>query len=297
MYRLAVLLPAIFLISCSPSKTEPPLARSIPNAQAPTKPPAVLETQNSVPFISKNQPKKIPSYQPATEKPPVNAVKTQPPRLQYKNIHGISINYVSFDSRTHRLRVVDQANGPGSKFPTAREACFSINGLAAINAGFFTPEGKPLGLVYTGGKKRGYKNSSSLGSGYFYENSAGHSKLLRKNSFPGIATEALQTGPFLIENNSVVSSLSNKNIRPRSFIIWDGRNTWGIATSSSASLSGLASALKGQTFNGRPIRYALNLDGGRSCDLYASAKISGGPKHKRSIIAKPVRNFLVLTKR
>ena len=42
---------------------------------------------------------------------------------------------------------------------------------------------------------------------------------------------------------------------------------------------------------------ALNLDGGRSTDLWVSSSVSGGPASWRTPFNKPVRNFLVLVLR
>lgn len=56
-------------------------------------------------------------------------------------------------------------------------------GLLAINAGFFTPEGKPLGLVVSDGKISGTWNSaSSLGTAIFKESISGSSSISRRSS-------------------------------------------------------------------------------------------------------------------
>ena len=68
---------------------------------------------------------------------------------------GVTLHLVSFDSRSHQLRVIDQPNGPGSQWPDAATLGKSKNALAAINAGFFTPEGEPLGLVIEQGADAG----------------------------------------------------------------------------------------------------------------------------------------------
>jgi hypothetical protein len=41
----------------------------------------------------------------------------------------------------------------------------------------------------------------------------------------------------------------------------------------------------------------LNLDGGRSSDLWISSAVQGGPLRERPLWNKPVRNFLVLIPR
>ena len=75
------------------------------------------------------------------------------PRYHRATVQGITLHAVSFDARSHRLRLLDQPNGPGTLWADAQTAAKSVQGLAAINAGFFTPEGKPLGVMISDGKK------------------------------------------------------------------------------------------------------------------------------------------------
>ncbi|HSP41690.1 MAG TPA: hypothetical protein VLO11_02365, partial [Luteolibacter sp.] len=84
-------------------------------------------------------------------------------------LSGVTFEGVSFDSRRHRLVVVEQQGAPGSRFDDAENAVQSVGGLAAVNGGFFTPEGEPLGLVIANAKRFGVWNSaSSLGSGVWH---------------------------------------------------------------------------------------------------------------------------------
>ena len=77
------------------------------------------------------------------------------------------MHLVAYDDRDMTLRVADQPNGPGSRWITARDAAATYGGVAAINGGFFTPEGKPLGLLIETGTRRGHLNKSSLGTGIY----------------------------------------------------------------------------------------------------------------------------------
>ena len=67
--------------------------------------------------------------------------------LAYHSVlsQGITISAVYFDDRKFQLTVADQADGCGSQWLDAKSAALSCDGYAAINGGFFTPEGKPLG--------------------------------------------------------------------------------------------------------------------------------------------------------
>lgn len=214
---------------------------------------------------------------------------------------GIELYLVAFDDRDFVLRVADQPNGIGSRWTNAKEAAATYGGIAAINGGFFTPEGKPLGLLIETGTPRGSINRSSLGAGIFVSGDRG-SALLRKEIYQKSksswkAYNLLQSGPMLAENGKTVSGLSNDKHRPRSFIIWDGKHHWAIGQSSSCTLAGLSKALAGRSPAGFDVHTALNLDGGRSVDLWSSSQLPGGGKSHRSLFSKPVRNYLVLKSR
>ena len=182
---------------------------------------------------------------------------------------------VAFDSRSHRLVVVDQAGGPGSQFPDAAAAGRSRGGIAAVNAGFFTPEGNPLGLVVASGKRAGaWNTASSLGSGVWHEDSAGNPAISRRENLgrqgAGNQRELLQAGPMLVENGRAVSGLDPTKSSVRTIILWDGGTRWWIGRASACTLAELAATLARSPPAGWPTRHALNLDGGRSSDLWIS---------------------------
>ena len=137
----------------------------------------------------------------ATPAPTIQAAPTPQapaaaPRVLSTELSGISITAVAFDSRSHRLVVADQPGGPGSLWPDAQSAAASRNGIASVNAGFFTPQGAPLGLVIAGGKRAGSLNrASSLGAGLFVDD--GSPALVRRESGRS-GGELLQSGPFLL---------------------------------------------------------------------------------------------------
>jgi hypothetical protein len=215
-------------------------------------------------------------------------------------IGGIAFEGVAFDSRSHRLLVIDQPLGPGTAFRSARDVAGSNGALAAMNAGFFTPEGKPLGLVVSAGKRFGSWNSaSSLGSGIFTENASGDLSIRRRGS-PSDSTgarELIQAGPLLVENGRVVGGLDREKSAVRSLLVTDGGYRWWIGKTSLCTLAALGEALASSSPAPWPARHALNLDGGRSTDLFVSPKIPGGPFERRSILNRPVRNFLILKPR
>jgi hypothetical protein len=269
------LIPALFalpLASCVPAKPVPPAAIPVTLAATPISapPPAAVVSEPAAPA-----------------------------KAASGGISGITFSGVAFDSRDYRLVVVDQPDGPGSMFADAAEAARARGGVAGINGGFFTPEGEPLGWVLSSGKISGSWNpASSLGSGIWHTASSGNTAISRRDHLGRKAAagmrELIQAGPLLVENRRAVSGLESSKSSARSVILWDGGSRWWIGCSTPCTLDALAQALAEGQPAGWPVRQALNLDGGRSADLWVSSSVSGGPISQRPPWNRPVRNFLVL---
>lgn len=195
--------------------------------------------------------------------------------------------------------VLDQPGGPGSKFADAETAGKSCGAFACANAGFFTPEGDPLGLVISEGKTSGgWNTASSLGSAVWHASTGGGQAISRRSALPVARTKGmenmLQAGPMLIENKTAVSGLSDRKTSARTFILWDGGTRWWLGVSSPCTLHDLAQTLQRSSPSGWTVRTAMNLDGGRSSDLWVSPNTKGGPYVQRTLWNRPVRNFLAV---
>ena len=276
---LIILLAGVLIgISCSGPPTRPtPVGVPAPPVMVP-----LLEDVGTV--------AKTPEVRVAADPRP--ELPRHPLKVRKNSYNGIDLTAVTFDRRDYSLRVVDQKGGPGSQYDDAEEA--AEGAPAAINGGFFGPDGEPVGLVITGGERRGYFNSSSyLGTGIL----DGEAVTLSTRKSKRRSSELLQSGPRLVWQGETLTGLSSNNPRPRSFLIWDGAEHFGLAYANSASLKGLSTALENQAIPGFPIRYALNLDGGTSCDLWVSGSVPGGGFSKSSFFRKKARNYLVLSHR
>ena len=271
---------------------------TIPNARppAPTLPlvPRADPVALSAPApISTSTPSEIVPKDP----PPPIILKATPPhshplKVSSASLNGTTFTALTFDGRDYFLKVIDQKEGPGTEFARAEFA--GRGSLAAINGGFFNPDGSPLGLVITDGQSRGVFNASSfLGTGII----DGENTILSHRTNYRKSSELLQSGPRLVWNQERLTGLSKSKERPRSFVIWDGINHFGIGHADRATLQGLANNLQAQPFEGFHIKYAINLDGGTSCDLWVSNQISGGGFTKSSLFRKKARNYLALRKR
>jgi hypothetical protein len=278
------LLPLLLLASCTPYE---PATAPLQKKAAPAPPPAAAITPT-----------------PLTEAPKISENPNPPtaPTLVTRNLPEFNLEGIAFDSRTHRLRVIDQAEGPGTTFTDAAHAGTSRDALAAINAGFFTPEGEPLGLLVAAGKSAGSWNSAtSISSAIWHESHSGTSRISRRNETnPATAKqmrEALQSGPMLVDRGLAVSGLESDKTSARCFIAWDGGTRWFIGRTSPCPLNALAATLASGKHCGWTIHRAMNLDGGRSSDLWISSRVSGGPLTSRPPWNRPVRNFLILVPR
>lgn len=303
MKLLLILTGALFFTSCSYLRPAAPVTATVP-AVTPTVPspaaaPIVLPNTSPQPVMAKPQVTRntaipqVPVSLPAPVVLPPTAA--YPLRYQEVNSQGITFHLVTFDTSEYTLKVADQPT-LGGNWPSAKTAALNLGGVAAVNGGFFNADGSPLGLVRSQGKSAGsWNTSSSLTSGV-YQYSQGRSQLLRNSSANRSATELLQTGPFLIENYGTVSGLSQKRVAQRSILLWDGKNHFALGITSSCTLGDLAPAIKALP-SSLPRMTALNLDGGRSTDLYVSSKVSNGGTVKGHWLKSQVRNYLVLKKR
>jgi hypothetical protein len=222
------------------------------------------------------------------------------PKAISVTVSGIRFEGVAFDARSHRLIVADQPAGPGSCWADADAAAAAHQGLAAINASFFTPEGQPLGKVVAAGCPIGsWNNASSIGSGIWLESATGTPAIKRREAVPATvaARELLQAGPLLVESRQPVGGLEATKSSVRSIILWDGGSRWWIGRTSPCTLAALGQALASGAPAAWPVCHALNLDGGRSSDFAIASSVPGGPLTRRLPWNRPVRNFLILVAR
>ena len=268
---------------------------------------STIETKPEKPNQPATSPIRAEQYPGNTSPTPVEGIipvitNRHPLQLKTAPIAGTTLNYLSFDSRDYTLEVVDQPD-LGSTYQSAAQVTKAKGALASINGGFFTPEGTPLGVLFTNGNQVGTLNtSSSLGSGVLYvDQNAIQPVIARRTIFQKwlndstfTPKEVLQSGPFLVENGSVVSGLSNKESRIRSLLLWDGNNHFAIAQCDPITLRNLGRALAKQPLPDFQIQDVLNLDGGRSADFNVTSKVSGGPLNLRRWWNKPIRNYLIL---
>jgi hypothetical protein len=287
---LLMLVPALSC-SCSlqPQRSEPGPGVEPPR---PAAPPVVAPPAPAIPAV-------------AVQSGPVSSPQATEKQFLVKcdfRFGGIAFEGIAFDARTHALRVVDQPGGPGSIHGDAAAAGASMGALAAVNGGFFTPEGAPLGLVISGGRPAGaWNGASSVCGALWHEDVAGIPALSRRSELGRAQAarmrELLQAGPMLVDAGTAVGGLENERVRVRTVLLWDGGWRWWIGISSPCGLADLAKVLAQARPAGWRVRRAMNLDGGRSSELWVSSAVAGAELLRRPMWNRPVRNFLVLVAR
>jgi uncharacterized protein YigE (DUF2233 family) len=171
--------------------------------------------------------------------------------------------------------------------------------VAAINANFFDPEEKPLGLVIEAGQKRNsLQQGGNLLSGVFYV-ANGVPAIVHRDKFQGINAEiAIQAGPRLVADSKAVDHQEPQPPSRRS----------GVAVTSDHRVIFYATRVRfpGATIyqiqrmllqSSLHITDALNLDGGSSSQLYLQGAdgskepqlfVTGGDNVPIGLVAKRI---------
>jgi hypothetical protein len=103
--------------------------------------------------------------------------------------------------------------------------------------------------------------------------------------------EAIQCGPFLVDNRRAAPGLNRDRVAARTFVFTCPSGIWGVGICRSVTLAELSRILiDPKLIPGHPIIRALNFDGGSSTALYV-------PLQNRELISEErqiVGNYLVL---
>lgn len=176
---------------------------------------------------------------------------------------------VTFSEDAYRLVILDNPSQKDAKrLSTAAPAA---GAAAGINASFFHPDWAPLGLVVSSSKTIHAFEKARLLSGVLAQRGK-KMELVRSGTYQSGAdvAEAVQAGPWLVENGKTVPGLSTKPRTRRSLIATDGKRTWSFISISHATLAEAAEILTSKgVFPSPGIRNALNFDGGSSTALWA----------------------------
>lgn len=168
-----------------------------------------------------------------------------------------------FDLRKVTLRVIDQPNEPRGELATAMS---NDSFLAGVNGGYFDPDYQPVGLLISNGRTIGPFRRARLLSGVLsVANGRVRLQRVAEFSMKGKISEAVQSGPFLVDHARPVAGLDDSHSARRTFVALGSGNALALGYSSSLSLAQLGSVLTtGKITGDLKIERALNLDGGSS---------------------------------
>ncbi len=199
---------------------------------------------------------------------------------------SVRLRGVVFSSRNFTLRVIENPGGNMQNLATAMQ---STGCIAGTNGGYFHPDFRPLGLVVSNGVELHGLERARLLSGLISARK-GEIDLDRFAEFrkDGVR-DALQAGPFLIDDGQPVAGLESSRIARRTIVATDGKRNWALLIASSCSLADAAEILSvSKIFGAHSIRRALNLDGGSSTGLWVN--LPGDPFLISPLV--PVSNYL-----
>ena len=199
---------------------------------------------------------------------------------------SVEVHRVSFDPKRHTFAVMDNPQGAF----TLATAAEKRGALAAVNGGYFHADRRPLGLVVRQGKTlHGFERAKLL-SGIISVRD-GKVSIQRAGSFKSAGVqEALQAGPFLVENGQPIVGLNDTRSAARTVVFTDSGGRAGFLITNRGTLAETAALLATPgLLEGSKIKIALNLDGGSSTAMWVR---SDPPYHRREL--KGVRNYLAI---
>lgn len=189
-------------------------------------------------------------------------------RYEYLSLSGGGAHLLTVDLEDTELRVLD-ARDHGADALTAREFQARTGATAVVNGPFFDLDGSPMGLLIVDGEER--VPLRPVDWGVFALDGAGASIVHTRDwtSRPGV-TNAFQVGPRLVVAGTPVELKRQSARRTALCVLDDGRLKVAVVDHG-LDFNALAGFLAGQGCVD-----ALNLDGGRSTQLYlqrASAEV------------------------
>ncbi len=190
------------------------------------------------------------------------------------------------------FRVVSNDEG---RYGSVEDAARAEDAVAGVNGGYFQPDGTPVGLLISDNRTVHKFETAKLLSGVFFVRD-GKPGLVRSQRFGKIksVSQAIQCGPFLLEDGKSLNGLNNERSAPRTFVFMGNDSVWGFGICRSVTLAEMSQILGLHDLLGHTsLVTALNLDGGSSTQFWAR---SGEGAISSSALAV-VANYLLLVRR
>ena len=199
---------------------------------------------------------------------------------------------IVFHPGTFALRVVSNNEW---RYPSVADAAAATDAVAGVNGGYFQADGTPVGLLISDDRTVHKLEAAKLLSGVLFVRD-GKPGLVRSSRFARMknVTQAIQCGPFLLEDGRAVTGLNNERSAPRTFVFTAGNSVWGFGICRSVTLAEMGQIMAVPDLLGRAsVASALNLDGGSSTQFWARS----GDDVIRSSTMAVVANYLLLVHR
>jgi exopolysaccharide biosynthesis protein len=190
------------------------------------------------------------------------------------------------------FRVISNDEG---RYGSVEDAATADNAAAGVNGGYFQPDGTPVGLLISDDQTIHKFETAKLLSGVFFVRD-GKPGIVRSQRFGKIknVSQAIQCGPFLLEDGRSLNGLNNERSAPRTFVFMGNDSVWGFGICRSVTLAEMSQILSRRDLLGRTsLISALNLDGGSSTQFWAR---SGDDNMSSSALAV-VADYLLLVHR
>ena len=210
---------------------------------------------------------------------------------------AVTVHGYAFRETEETFRVIDLSTQPSTRMG---DAFVAATAFAGCNGGNLRPDGQAFGLMVASSVKSGsLAIGEAGGEGLLLVKNGAISLLTSKSATPGHlenAEQALQGGPFLMDNGVLSEGLDAVHFSRRTLVVTSGHGEWAILYSPSTTLDLLARMLSdGKTFPKFKIAAALNLTGGTASGIWFQRSDGAPPLYLREIT--PGRNILaVMTK-
>lgn len=185
--------------------------------------------------------------------------------------NSLDLYFIKFNPRKVKIKIL-KSSFYGEKIQSVESLAGKSGAFCIINGGFFDENYNPIGVLISNGKI--LQPLPTVGNSSVFCVKNGEPRIIHRANFGynGVA-EALQSGPRLMyDGKNTIGAQGLNDISRRSGIGLDYNNNVVIYATDTIfdglSFNELRSILKRPSIN---LKTALNLDGGRSTQLYFSA--------------------------
>jgi exopolysaccharide biosynthesis protein len=192
-----------------------------------------------------------------------------PLRLKVTNdATSANLLLIIFHPDRFTIRVASDEDG---RYGSVADAAAATDAVAGVNGGYFQADGTPVGLLISDNRTIHQFGTAKLLSGVVFVRD-GKPGIVRSARFARLknVSQAIQCGPFLVENGRALTGLNNDRSAARTFVFAGSNSVWGFGICRSVTLAEMGQILSVPGLLGRTsVISALNLDGGSSTQFWA----------------------------